>query len=113
MIAQSIARSFKRHRDDLADRGGRAVGHQHDAVGEQQRLVNIVGDHEYRFMRFGAEPNQLVLQLHARHHVEQTERLVEQKHLGLQRKGAGDADALTHAGGKLLRVTIGNIVKAH
>ena len=34
-------------------RGRRAVGHHHDAVGQQHRLVDVVGDHDHRCCRAG------------------------------------------------------------
>ena len=80
---QSVARTFKRHRNDFTDGGGGTVGHQHDAIGEQQRFIDVVGDHEHGLVRFGAELNQLVLQLHARDDIKKAKRLVEQQHLGL------------------------------
>src|SRR6478736_7392732 len=44
LFARARARKFDL--EDLADGGGRATGHHHDAVREEQRLVDIVGDHE-------------------------------------------------------------------
>ena len=72
-----------------------------------------MGHHEHGLVRFGTEPNQFILQLHARNDVEQTKRFVEQQHLRRQSKCASDADALAHAGGELVRVTVGNIVQPH
>ena len=48
-------------------------------------------------LRFGARVDQHLLQLEAGQRIEHAEWLVEQQHLGLERKGARDADALAHA----------------
>ena len=64
---------------------------QHDAVGQQQRLVHVVGDHDHGLARVRSHSgDQLVLQLHPGERVEQRERLVEQEQARLQRERARD-----------------------
>src|SRR5260221_6478669 len=93
----AIARLVERVVDDLGDARVRAGRHQHDAVGEQDRFVDVVGDHEHRLVGRGADLQQLVLDHAARQRVERTERLVEEQHLRLDGESTGDADALLHA----------------
>ena len=60
-------------------------------------------DHHHRALRAGDDLQQLVLQVRARQRVERAEGLVHQQHLRLHRQRAGDADALLHAAGDLVR----------
>src|SRR5262245_58851045 len=39
-------RPHERHVEHLADMRGRSVGHHHDAIREQHRLVDVMGDHQ-------------------------------------------------------------------
>lgn len=57
------ARAFARRRvlDDLADARPGAIDHQNDAVGEQNRLVDNVGDNEAGLTRRSAHCQQLFL----------------------------------------------------
>ena len=75
----------------------RAVGHHHDAVGQQHRLVDVVGDHDHRVAEPRMDLHHRVLQMGAGQRVERAERLVEQQDLRLHRQRPGDADALLHA----------------
>jgi hypothetical protein len=59
--------------DDLGQHGVGAVGHQHDAVGEIDRLVDVVGDHEHGLPGGGADAAHLVLQGAARERIERGE----------------------------------------
>ena len=110
--AQPVARPLEGHVENVAHRRRRAVGHHDDAVGEQQCFVDVMGDHQDGLLLLSAQTNHLVLQLHAGDQVEQAERLVEQQHLRLQGQGARDADALAHAGGKLVRIGIGITIES-
>src|SRR5689334_24674781 len=38
---EALARAGERHVEDLSDPRGRAVGHHHDTVGEEHRLVDV------------------------------------------------------------------------
>ena len=66
------ARALLRQRvlDDLGEHRARAVGHQHDAVGEIDRLVDVVGDHEHGLAGLLADAAHLVLQRAAGERVE-------------------------------------------
>ena len=82
---------------DLADYPAGRRAHDDDAVGEIDRLVDIVGDEEDRLAV--ALPDAQELRAHDLPdlRVERTERLVHQQYLGLDAQGAGDSDALAHA----------------
>ena len=92
--------------DDLGQHRAGAVGHQHDAVGEIDRLVDVVGDHEHGLAGLQADAAHLVLQGAAGERVERRERLVHQHDLRLDRERARDADALLHAAGELGRALV-------
>ena len=91
---------------DLADGGRRPVGHHHHAIRQQHRLVDVVGDHHHRVAEPRMDLHDAVLQMGAGQRVERAERLVHQQHLGLHGERAGDADALLHAAGDLVRALV-------
>ena len=95
------ARPRQVHVHDAADAGPRTVGHHHHAVGQQDRLVDVVGDADGGDL--GARPHfhQHFLQLPARQRVEHAEGLVEQQQLRRQRERAREADPLLHAVGQV------------
>src|SRR5258708_33953339 len=68
---------------------------------KEQRLVDVVRDHEDRLARVGADRRELVLYSAARERIQRPERLVEEEHLRPDREGARDAHALLHAAGEL------------
>ena len=106
---QALARARQVHFEDPADGGRGPVGHHHDAIGEQHRLVDVVRDHHHRAAGARDDAHQLVLQVRAGERVERAERLVEQQHLGLHRQRARDAHALLHAAGDLLGILRGRV----
>src|SRR5438270_703960 len=83
---QSTPRPWQLDGEHVADRGRGAVGHQDDPVREEDRLVDVVGDHQHGAARSGHDPNQLVLQVRPRERVERTERLVEEQNGWLHRQ---------------------------
>jgi hypothetical protein len=89
--------------DGLADAGGRGRQDQ-DAVGQVDRLVDVVGDQQDR--EAGAVPHleQQVLQVGPGLSVHRRERLVQQQDLGLVGEGAGDGCPLLHPARQLPRV---------
>ena len=91
----------------------RAIGHQQDTVGEQDRLVHVVRDHERRLPGVAHQPQHLVLQRPARQCVECRERLVHQQQLRFDGERPGDADALLHAPGKFGRLAARRLAQAH
>ena len=64
------------------------VAHQQDAVGQQNRLVHIVRDHEHGLLRLPHDAHEFFLDRAARERIQSAEGLIQQQHLGLDRKGA-------------------------
>src|SRR5262245_2140239 len=101
----------ERRLDDRTDspRGG---SENKDAVGEEQRLVDAMGDEHDG--RAGSRPNleEVLLQLLAGLRVEGAERLVHENQDRLAHQRPGDADPLLHAAGQLVREMLGECGKA-
>src|SRR5438876_1120682 len=99
------ARPRQLHLDDLADAARPAAEHHH-AVGEINRLVDLVGDEEHRLL--AARPDARELGLHdlARLRVERRERLVHQQHLGIDGQGPGEVYPLPHAARELAGIVL-------
>ncbi len=99
------------------DLGGRAAlldaagVHHHDAVGDLERLLLVVGDEDRRHRELVVELAQPAAQVAAHGGVERAEGLVEQEHGGLDRERAGERDALALAAGKLGREAVAEPVE--
>src|SRR5262249_7713655 len=106
------ARAGDRRVDDGADPPGGGVEHE-DAVGQDERLVDAVGDEDHR--RAGARPyrEKVLLQLLARLRVERAEGLVYEDENGLAHERARDADPLLHAAGQFVGKVLGKGGKPH
>src|SRR6266581_753995 len=78
-----------------------------DAVREPQGLVEIVRDVNDRELGAGEQPHQVLDQELAGLRIERRERLVHQQQGRTHRERAGNADALAHAAGELLRERLG------
>jgi hypothetical protein len=85
-------------RTDLLDA---ALAQDHDAVGEFQRLLLVVGDEDGGVAGAVVDLAQPAAQFLAHLGVERAERLVEQQHARLDRQRAGQRHALALAAGKL------------
>ena len=77
--------------------------HQHDAVGDRQRFLLIVGDEEARHADLLVQSPKPVPEPGAHPGVERPERLVEQEHPRTGGQGARQRDALALAAGELGR----------
>ena len=103
---EAVARLGKRNGDLGRDPAG-VRGEDEDAVAHQHRLFDVVGDHQDRLDRDAPllpQVEQVGAQRLGGQHVERGERLVHQQDLRLHDQRAGEADALAHAAGKLLRI---------
>ena len=109
----AVARAGQGVHHHLRDPRVRAVGHQQDAVGEQDRLIHVVRDHERGLPRVRHQAQHLVLQGAAGQRVERAERLVHEQQLRPDGERAGDADALLHAARQLRRLAVGRVAEAH
>src|SRR5260370_21143220 len=76
---------------------------QHNACGKEQSFVQIVRDENNGLAEAAGERAEFTLQLGAGNGIERTERLVHQQDGGIGGEGAGDANALALAAGKVAR----------
>jgi hypothetical protein len=83
-------------------------------VGQQQRFVDVVRNHEgrHRTIERCAERHQLLLQVAARESIEGAERLVEKENLGLRSESPRDRDPLSHAARELSGSAVKRISKS-
>ncbi len=77
-----------------------------DAVADQQRLLDRVGDEDHREADVFPQRHQLLLHLAAGERVERRERLVHQQHRRLHGERARDRDALLHAAREHVRIDV-------
>src|SRR5262249_55707392 len=105
-------RAGERRLDDGADPSGLGVEHE-DAVGENKRLVDAVGDEDDR--RAAARPyrEEILLQLLARLGVERTEGLVPEDENRFAHQRARYSDALLHPAGQLMGKVRGKGAEPH
>ena len=89
----------------------RARVHDDDALGEDDGLLDVVGDEEAGLLLLLPGLEQLGLELGARLGVKGAERLVHEQDLGVDRVGAGDGDALLHAARELLGVGLHEVLQ--
>ncbi len=75
--------------------------HDHDFVGDLERLFLVVGDEKRRELNLLVKTPEPASQFFADLGVECAEGLVEEQHLGLDRERAREGDALTLAAGEL------------
>src|SRR6266508_2665280 len=88
------------------DHAARPRAEYQDAIGEEYRLVHVVGDEQDRLRLTGEDVGDVALQLLARDGIERNERLVHQQHRRIERERAGNADALLHSTGYLVRIMV-------
>jgi hypothetical protein len=100
-----IARPPERHVEHLLD-AARARAHDRDAVAEQDRLVDRMGDEHHGLALVGPlhQREQLLLQDLARLRVERGERLVHQQDRGVHDQRAHQPDALLHPARELVGI---------
>ena len=84
---------------DLVEDAAGARAHHHDAVGEHDRLVDVMGDQDQGRLGVGPQIEQMVLQIGAGKSIERGERLVEQQHFRPRHQRARNGDALRLAAG--------------
>jgi hypothetical protein len=106
----SSARTRQRDVDQAFSRPG-CVGHHRDAIGEEHRLVDGVGDEDDGTPLRGGlvlapDAQELVLQDEARLRIERRQRLVHQQHVGLVGDEARERRALAHAARELVRIFV-------
>jgi hypothetical protein len=92
--------------DDMLDAAG-ARGHHSDPLAEHDSLVDPVRDEKDGLARGAPDAQQFSLQRLPRLRIECCEWLVHQQHFRIVGQTAGDRDALLHAAGEFVRVTVG------
>src|ERR1041384_130419 len=97
------ARSRELDRNALLDPPG-PRGHDVHGIGEEQRLLDVVGDEKHRLLVPLPDREQEFLHQCSRLRVQAPEGFVHEEQLGLHREHARDADALLHPAGELRRV---------
>ena len=108
-----LARARQVDFQDLGDAAVGRAGHQHDTVGQQQRLLQVVGHHQHRGAAGVPGAQQLVLHQAPGLCVQRRKRLVEQQQAWLQGQCPGQSDALAHAAGQCRRPVPGEFGQAH
>ena len=83
-----------------------------DAVGEKDRLVEIVGDEDDGDVDLAPDFQQMRLHRAARLRIERAERLVHQQDARLIGERAHDRHALLHAARQLMRIAVGEFLEA-
>ena len=97
----------------FADAGRRAIGHHHQPVGQEKRLVDVVGDHQHGALLGVPDRKELLLQLLLGDRIEGAERFIEDQHLRPDRQGPGDRHPLLHAPGDLGDLLVGRFGEPH
>ncbi len=82
---------------DVGDHSARTRRHHDDAVGNEDRLGDAVGDHHDRRGRSLPQPEELEVEALAGQRIERAERLVEQEHVRLERERTCEGDPLARA----------------
>ena len=80
--------------------------HDRDAAADLERLVEVVADEEDGPLHGALNCQQLVLQALADQRIEGRVGLVHEQDLGIGGEGAGEAHALLHAAGELVRMVV-------
>src|SRR5262249_2809952 len=103
--AGAIPRMRHGHVHDLFDGAGTS-GHDHDAIGEEDRLRDAVSDEDHRFLVLLPDAQQLLLHPLACLGVEGAEGLVHEQHRRVVGPRACDGHSLFHAPRELARVLV-------
>ena len=86
-----------------------AIQQHRDAIGQQHRAPQIVGDHRHRRLRLGDGAAQVEAQGLLTRRVQIVEGLVEQPHGGPQREGARQRETTQLAAGEAARIARGEM----
>src|SRR5262249_11960726 len=101
----ALASSIYGHLEFLHDSSWPLRHHEH-ALGQVDRLVDVMGDHHDGLAGCLPQAQQFVLHHLARLGVERAERLIQQQDLWIVSKRAGDRHALFHAARQFARKTV-------
>src|SRR5581483_5397341 len=98
---------------ELAFHAARAEGEQDHAIAEADCFTHVVRDKDNGASGFSPKALEFIMQQVARLRVQGGERLVHQQDVRLCSQRAGQGDALSHAAGKLVRVTVFELRQVH
>src|SRR5262245_26924526 len=107
----ALTRTEKGYADNVPYLGLWTIRHANNSIAEKQCLIHIVRDHERGDLVLAPKFDENLLQFVTCQRVQHAERFVEQQHLGLERKGTSDADALPHPLRKFSRLLMHRIAK--
>ena len=109
---RDVARALDRH-PPIADHArGRPRRHDDDAVGQRDRLFQVVGDEQHRLAVPAPEVEQQIAHDLPGLGIERPERLVHQEDPGIADQDLGKADALALAARQHVRITVGETAEA-
>src|SRR5467141_4061870 len=112
LLHREVARAGKVDAHLLADARG-ASGEDDDAVAEEYRLLDVVGDEDDGLARALPELDELLLHGFARLRIEGTEGLVHQQHLGIYRQHARKRHTLLHSARQLRGIMVAEVAQIH
>ena len=98
---------------DLIENSAGSRAHHHDAIGQHDCLIDVMGDQHQSRLGVGPQIEQMILQVGAGESVERRERLVEQEHLRTRHQRPRDSDALRLAAGQFARPHPGFVGEAN
>ena len=113
-VSSSIRSSQTRGRGSVdLDLVEHAAFRQHDdAIGQEHRFGDVMGDENHRRPPLLPDPGQFFLQRHAGLRIDAGERLVHQQDFGIVGQRAHHADALLHAAGQFVGIAVGGMRQA-
>ena len=103
----NVARPRQRHPPVADDARARPRRHDHHAVGQRDRLLEIVGDEQHRLAVGVPQFQQQIAHDLPGLGVERPERLVHQQDLRIADQHLGEADALALAARQHVRIAVG------
>src|SRR5690242_231249 len=108
-----VARAWQVNRE-FADRMRRRPGGKYDhAIGERDRLLEVVRNEQHRLAVGRPELEEVVLHQLPRLDVQRREGLVHQDDLRIEDQRLSQGDALTHAAGELMRIAIAETAQTY
>ena len=106
-----IARSRQSHFELLPQRAVRVQ--RDDPVGQNDRLVHIIGDQHAGFLVSLPDPLNLVGKVRTGQRIKCGEWFIQEQHLGVHYQRTGDIDPLTHPARKFCRTAAGRMREPH
>src|SRR5262249_13683031 len=103
----------KRYGNFWPKRGARPRGQRIDAIGQQDRLFDIISDHHHGLASLQPDTRQLVLQRGAGERIEGAKRLIEEQYFGVYSKTTCYGHTLAHATRQLVRTFYHGVSQMH